>query len=103
MLLDQNLGSYLWAEASCTAVYIQNISPHSHLREKTPEELFSKVKPNISHLRIFRCPVCIHIPKEKITKLEPSGRKGIFSSIVKPLKHIEFTYLVKRTLNLVGM
>lgn len=35
------------------------------------------IKPNLSHLRIFGCPIYIHIPKEKRTKLEPSGKKGI--------------------------
>ena len=30
------------------------------------------------HLRIFGCLVYIHIPKEKRTKLDPSGKKGIF-------------------------
>jgi hypothetical protein len=29
-------------------------------------------------LRIFGSPVHIHIPKEKRTKLEPSGKKGTF-------------------------
>ena len=29
-------------------------------------------------MRIFGCPVYVHIPKEKRTKLEPSGKKGIF-------------------------
>ena len=78
MIFDQNLEYYLWAEASCTAVYIQNRSPHSYLKDKTPEEVFTKIKPNISHLRIFGCPVYIHVPKGKRTKLEPFGRKGIF-------------------------
>ena len=32
----------------------------------------------MSHLRIFSYPVYIHIPKEKRTKLDPSGKKGIF-------------------------
>ena len=76
MLLDQNLESYFWAKASCIVVYIQNRSPHSHLRDKTLEEVFSRVKPKISHLRIFGCPVYMHVPKEKRTKLE--GRKDIF-------------------------
>ena len=40
MILDLNLEFYLWAKASCTAVYIQNRSPHSHLRDRTPEEVF---------------------------------------------------------------
>ena len=57
MILDQNLEFYLWAEASRIVVCIQNRSSHSHLRDKTPKEVFSKVEPNISDLRIFGCPV----------------------------------------------
>lgn len=44
----------------------------------TLEEAFSRIKPNISHLRIFGCPVYVHVPKDKRTKLEPSGKRGIF-------------------------
>jgi hypothetical protein len=36
------------------------------------------VKPEVGHFRIFGCRVYIHIPKEKRTKLDPSGRKGTF-------------------------
>jgi hypothetical protein len=51
---------------------------HSALGFKTPEEMFSEKKPEVSHLKIFGCPVFVHIPKEKRTKLDPSGKKGIF-------------------------
>jgi hypothetical protein len=44
----------------------------------TPEEAFSEVKHVVGHLEIFGCPVYIHVPKEKRTKLNPSGRKGTF-------------------------
>ena len=44
----------------------------------TLEETFTNVKPKVGHLRIFGCPVYIHVPKEKRTKLEPSGKKGTF-------------------------
>ena len=44
----------------------------------TPEEVFSGKKPEVSDLRIFGCPVYIHIPKEKRTKLDPLGKNGIF-------------------------
>lgn len=44
----------------------------------SPEEAFLGIKPDISHLRIFGCPVYVHIPKDKRTKLEPSGKRGIF-------------------------
>ena len=35
-------------------------------------------KPKVSHLKIFGCPVYVHIPKEKRSKLDPFGNKGIF-------------------------
>jgi len=32
----------------------------------------------VGHLRIFECPVYIHVPKDKRSKMEPSEKKGIF-------------------------
>jgi hypothetical protein len=40
--------------------------------------MFTGKKPEVSHLKIFGCPVFIHIPKEKRNTLDPSGKKGIF-------------------------
>jgi transposase InsO family protein len=78
MIHDQDLPMYLWAEAAKTTVYVQNRLSHSALRFKTPEEMFSGKNPKVSHLKIFGCPVFVHIPKEKRTKLDPLGKKGIF-------------------------
>jgi hypothetical protein len=68
----------LWAEACNTTIYVQNMSPHRILEDKTPEESFTGVRPEIGHLSIFGCPIYIHVPKEKRTKLESYGRKGMF-------------------------
>ena len=68
---------HLWAEATRTMVYVQNCTPHRVLKNKTLEEVFFGKKPEVSHLRIFDRLVYIHIPKEKRTKLDPSGKKGI--------------------------
>ena len=40
--------------------------------------MFSGEVPDVSHLRIFGCPVYMHIPKDKRTNLDPLGQKGIF-------------------------
>src|SRR5713101_6833940 len=40
--------------------------------------MFSRENPEVSHLNIFGCPVYVHIPKEKRTKLDPYRKKGIF-------------------------
>ena len=78
MLHDQDLYTYLWEESISTPVYIQNRSIHAILDEKTPEEVFTRENPYISHLCIFGFHVYVHIPKENRTKLDPSGNKEIF-------------------------
>ena len=78
MIHYQDLPMYLLAKASKKIVYVQNRISHSALGNKTPEEMFSRDKLEVSHLNIFGCPVYIHIPKEKISKLDSSGKKGLF-------------------------
>jgi hypothetical protein len=56
MIHDQGLPMHLWAEASNTVVYVQNRSPQKILGNKTPKEVFTGKKPEVSHLRIFGCP-----------------------------------------------
>ena len=73
---------HLWVEAARTAMYVQNRTPHRVLENKTPKEVFSGKKPEVNYLRIFSCPVYIHIPKEKRTKLYPSGKKGYICGIL---------------------
>ena len=63
MIHDQYLPMHLWEKVSKIVVYVQNRTPHRVLEKKTHEEIFSKKKPEVSHLRIFNCLVYIHIPK----------------------------------------
>jgi hypothetical protein len=53
------------------------LSPHRVLGNKTPGEMFSGERLDAIHLRIFACPVYVHVPKDKRSKLDPSGKKGI--------------------------
>ena len=78
MLHDQDIPMNLWVEASRIAVYVHNHTPQRVLEKKTPEEVFSGKKPEVNHLIVFGSPVYIHILEEKRTKLDPSGKKGIF-------------------------
>jgi hypothetical protein len=78
MIHDQDLPMNLWEEEARKIVYVQNRLYHSALGFKTPKEMFSRKKREVSHLKIFGCPVFVHAPKEKRTKLDPSGKKGIF-------------------------
>lgn len=62
MLLSRNLQTRLWAEAVNTAVYLLNRSLGARSNEATPFELWTKQKPDLSHLRIFRCNAFAHVP-----------------------------------------
>ena len=51
MIHDQDLPMHLWAEATRTAIYVQNRISRSALGNKTPKEMFTGEKPEVSHLR----------------------------------------------------
>ena len=57
VLHDQDIPMHLWEEAERLFVYVQNHTPHRVLDNKTPEEDFSREKPEFNHLRIFGFPV----------------------------------------------
>ena len=70
MLSGTGLGQEFWAEAVEIACYLVNRSPSSVLEDKTPHEVWTRKKPSLSHLRVFRCDAYVHVPKEKRTKLD---------------------------------
>lgn len=74
MLYDTDLAKKFWAEACNTAVYLHNRIVSSVLDGKTPYELWTGVKPDLSNIRIFGSPVMVHVNKEKRSKWD---RKSI--------------------------
>jgi hypothetical protein len=59
-------------------IYGQNRSLQQTLKNITPEEAFTGVNTEIEHFRIFGCPVYFHVPEEKKSNPDPSGRKDTF-------------------------
>lgn len=78
MLHDANLPKTYWAEAVNMAAYLINRTVCSTLINKTPEEVWSGKKVDVSHIRIFGSPVMVHVPKEKRKKLDFKSQKLIF-------------------------
>jgi hypothetical protein len=56
-------------------VYMQNKSLHQTLKNITPEEVFTRMKSEIEHFKLFGCQVYFHVPKEKKSKLDHLERK----------------------------
>jgi hypothetical protein len=78
MILAQGLELEFWGEAVNTVVYIQNRCPTKALDSKTPQEVWSGRKPDVSHLRVFGCKTFAHVPDEKRTKLESKSMPCVF-------------------------
>jgi hypothetical protein len=77
MIRDQGLSMFLWAEACRTTIFIQNRGPHTILGKLTPKEVFTSMRPDVSHLRIFGSVCYCHVPLEKRPKLDPTREKRI--------------------------
>ncbi|CAK1592203.1 unnamed protein product [Parnassius mnemosyne] len=77
LLFEAKLDKSFWAEAVNTVVYLKNRSPASGLDQKTPIEIWTGHKPDLSHVRIFGSPVMTHVPKNKRLKWDKKAVKYI--------------------------
>ena len=50
MFLDQDLPMHLQEKEAKNTMYVQNHTPHRVLHNKTPEENFSEVKPEVRNM-----------------------------------------------------
>jgi hypothetical protein len=55
LLYSERLPLSLWAEVMNTVVYLKNRSPTRSLKDQTPLEAYSGVRPDLSRLRVIRC------------------------------------------------
>lgn len=86
LLFDAKLGKEFWAEASNTAVYLHNRTVLPALNGKTPYEVWTGCKPDISHLRIFGSRVMVHVAKEKRQKWDKKSDKQILVGYPEDIK-----------------
>ena len=72
------LSNGFWIYAVKAKLHTYNITPIKRADYKTPTELWSGKKLNISHLQVFGCQAWVHILKKRRSKLEPKSREMIF-------------------------
>ncbi|GBO15517.1 Retrovirus-related Pol polyprotein from transposon TNT 1-94 [Araneus ventricosus] len=77
MLSEAGLPHKFWGEAVCTATYFQN-RLSTKPNKKTPYELWTNRKPDLSHIRIFECKAYAYVLKQKRGKLEDKAVEGVF-------------------------
>ena len=67
------LSNGFWIYAVKARLHTYNVTPIKRADYKTPTELWSGIKRNISHLRVFGCQAWVHILKKRRSKLEPKS------------------------------
>ncbi|GJW28541.1 putative ribonuclease H-like domain-containing protein [Tanacetum coccineum] len=78
MLADSLLPTTFWAEAVCTACYVQNRVLVTKPHNKTPYELLYGRLPSISSMRPFGCPVTILNTLDPLGKFDEKADEGFF-------------------------
>ena len=78
ILKDKNLPHELWGEAVNTSVYILDRVPTRSSDGATPYEVWTGVKPNVEHFRVFGSPFHVKILGEKLKKLQDRGKPMVF-------------------------
>jgi hypothetical protein len=70
MLSEKKIPKTFWPEAVNWTIYVLNRCPTFAVKDMTPEEVWTEVKPLVEHFRVFRCVALVHIPDARRTKLE---------------------------------
>jgi hypothetical protein len=78
MIRAQGLDLEFWAEVVNTTIYIKNRCPTNIFDSKTPQEAWTNIKLDVSHLKIFDCKTIAHIRHEKRSKLESKSIPCVF-------------------------
>lgn len=78
ILNSAGLTKELWEESIDTTFYLVNRSPTLAPIDKTHHEVWSNKKHSLAHLGVFGCDPFVHVPTEKIRKLENKVEKFFF-------------------------
>lgn len=70
ILVDKKIPKTFWPEAVQWVNHVLNRSPTLAVKDKTPEEAWSGVKPSVEHFRVFGCVGHVHILNAKRIKLD---------------------------------
>ena len=91
VLFNSGLPSTFWSYALRHCVYIKNRIPHSHFNfEKTPFESYTGRVPDLSHLKVFGCPVTARKAGKRRSKLSKHSFSGIFLEFVNNSSNIRY-------------
>lgn len=86
ILNEKEVPKRFWPDATTWAVHVLNRSPTSILKEKTPEEMWSGVKPTVDYFRVFGCLTHVHVPDQGRKKLDDKSITCVLIGVSKESK-----------------
>ena len=92
MIQSNGLNLKYWVEAINCANYTVNHTPTKALKNITPKQAWTKIKPDVSNFLVFGSIAWAHIPDEKRKALHPKTEKCIFvgySEDVQGYRHLQ--------------
>ena len=103
MMNEKDLLKSYWAKAANTTACLMNRCITSGVHDVTPHEKFFGKKSDLSHVRIFSWIAYVHIPDEKLQKLDPTSEKSILVGYSLEQKGYKKLYHSTRENNLVSI
>ncbi|MCI00966.1 retrovirus-related pol polyprotein from transposon tnt 1-94, partial [Trifolium medium] len=73
MLAGKCVPKRFWPEVVVWATYVINRSPTLSVKDITPEEAWSDLKPSVSYFKVFGCLAYVHVPDAQRKKLDPKS------------------------------
>lgn len=86
MLSEKKIPKEFWPEAVNWCVHVLNRSPTLAVKDHTPEEAWSGIKPTVEYFRVFGCIGHVHIPDARRTKLDDKSTKCVLLGVSEETK-----------------
>ena len=90
MISAKKLPKIFWPEVVNWTVHVLNHNPTLTVKNKTPKEAWSGVKPSVEHFRVFGCIVHVHVPDSNRTKLDDKSLSCVLMGVSEDQRLIDF-------------
>ena len=96
-LENSGLHPKFWSDALLHAAHIKNRLPHAAFEHKhTPYEKLTGMKPDLTNLRIFGCPITTRRPGKRTPKISKHSYNGLFLRYAKTMRNIVYYDITSR-------
>ncbi|PNX85643.1 copia-type polyprotein [Trifolium pratense] len=96
MINERNVPKIFWPEAVNWSLHILNRCPTFAVKDVTPEEAWSGIKPSVTHFKKFGCIAYVHVPNNLRKKLDDKSTTCVHLGISEESKAYKLYVPIKR-------